>query len=53
MIKKNMNVIRTGELMIINVLFPDSSVLVVNDVGFVSELVVNDVGSVSELVVDD
>lgn len=37
MIKKNTNVIKTGELMIINVLFPGSSVLVVNDVGVVED----------------
>jgi hypothetical protein len=57
--KTNMNVIKTGELMIIGVLFSSSDVLVgcevivVPGVGPVDELVVADVGPVDELVVAD
>jgi len=42
MIKINMNVIKTGELMIINVLFPGSFVIVVTDVEPVDELDIED-----------
>jgi hypothetical protein len=50
MIKTNMNVIKIGELMTINVLFPGSGVLVVSGFG---DVVVGGVLVVDELVVVD